>query len=291
MSVGVVRAAGGLLVRPESSGLVRVAVVHRPRYDDWSFPKGKADEGEADEDTALREVEEETGLRASLDVELPTIRYLDHMGRPKVVRYWVMHPQDGTFSPGDEVDELRWTTFGGAEALLTYDHDRALIRALRRLLPPGQPVYLVRHAKAGDRARWTEDDRFRPLTKKGRHQAEALVDVFRDRVVERIVTSPYVRCVQTVRPLALERRLTLETDAALGEAVSVEASLELLARIADAPTVLCSHGDVIPALVEHLAETGARIVTDRDWKKGSTWVLERGADGEVAQMRYEAPPL
>ena len=268
-----------------------MAIVHRPRYDDWPFPKGKADDGEADEATALREVEEETGLRAALDTELPTIRYLDHLGRPKVVRYWVMHPESGAFQPGDEVDELRWTTFGGAEALLTYDHDRALIRALRRLLPPGQPVYLVRHAKAGDRARWTEDDRLRPLTRKGRRQADAIVEAFRDRVVERIVTSPFVRCVQTVRPLALERRIALETDDALAEAVSVAATLELLDRVADQPTVLCSHGDVIPALVEHLAAAGARIATDRDWKKGSTWVLERGADGEVARMRYEAPPL
>jgi phosphohistidine phosphatase SixA/8-oxo-dGTP pyrophosphatase MutT (NUDIX family) len=290
LSVGVVRAAGGLLVRPDPSGLVRVAIVHRPRYDDWSFPKGKADDGEPDEDTALREVQEETGFRAELEAELPTIRYLDRLGRPKVVRYWVMHPEDGAFVAGDEVDELRWTTFGGAETLLTYDHDRALIRALRRLLPPGQPVYLVRHGKAGDRARWTEDDRLRPLTRKGRRQAEALVDAFRDRVVERIVTSPFVRCVQTVRPLALERRLGLENDEALAEAAPVQTALDLLARVADAPTVLCSHGDVIPALVEQLAANGARVVTDRDWKKGSTWVLERGADGEVARMSYEAPP-
>jgi 8-oxo-dGTP diphosphatase len=97
--------------------------------------------------------------------------------------------------------------------------------------------------------------------------------------------------VQSVRPLALERRIGLETDDALAEAAPLTAALELLARVADAPTILCSHGDVIPALVEHLAASGARIVTDRDWKKGSTWVLERGADGEVARMRYEAPPL
>jgi len=291
VSVGVVRAAGGLLVRPEAQGLLRVAVVHRPRYDDWSFPKGKATDGEGDTETALREVQEETGMHAALDAELPTIRYLDRLGRPKVVRYWVMHPLDGAFAPGDEVDELRWTTFGEAESLLTYDHDRALIRSLRRLLPQGQPVYLVRHAKAGDRAQWTEDDRLRPLTKKGRRQADAIVDAFRDRVVERIVTSPFVRCVQTVRPLALERRVELKTDASLAEAAPVTAALDLLARVADAPTVLCSHGDVIPLLVEHLAANGARVVTDRDWKKGSTWVLERGADGEVARMRYEGPPL
>ncbi|MEO8477625.1 MAG: NUDIX hydrolase [Actinomycetota bacterium] len=290
MSVGLVRAAGGLLIRRNEASLVRLAVVHRPRYDDWSFPKGKADEGETDEATALREVEEETGIRASIDAELPTVRYVDHQGRPKIVRYWVMHPHDGTFEPGDEVDELRWSTFGEVEALLTYHHDRALVGTLRRMLPPGQPAYLVRHAKAGDRAGWTEDDRLRPLTKKGRRQADAIVEALRDRVVERIITSPHVRCVQTVRPLALERRVELETHEALAEGAPLAEALDLLEQMAGMPTVLCSHGDVIPALVDRLEADGAKIVAEVGWKKASTWVLERSADGEVVRMRYEAPP-
>ena len=130
----VVRAAGGIVVRPGSDG-PEVLVVHRPRYDDWSFPKGKRDPGETDEQTALREVLEETGLACRLGRELPEVRYRDHQDRPKVVRYWVMWPLDahgqGTaFVPNDEADEAIWSPVGEAARLLTYEHDRALSRSL-----------------------------------------------------------------------------------------------------------------------------------------------------------------
>jgi 8-oxo-dGTP diphosphatase len=120
-----VRAAGGLLVRDG-----RVAVIHRPKYDDWSFPKGKLDPGESFERAALREVEEETGLRASLGPELISTRYRDSKGRPKLVRYWEMTPVDGEFEPTHEVDELRWLEPEEAAELLSYDHDREVLDAL-----------------------------------------------------------------------------------------------------------------------------------------------------------------
>jgi 8-oxo-dGTP diphosphatase len=126
----VVRAAGGLVVRAGPGGDSEVALVHRPKYDDWSFPKGKLDPGETDEQAAIREVEEETGLRARLDRELPSVRYRDANGRPKVVRYWVMTPLEGDFRPNREVDELRWVPIDRAGALLTYDHDRALLASI-----------------------------------------------------------------------------------------------------------------------------------------------------------------
>jgi 8-oxo-dGTP pyrophosphatase MutT (NUDIX family) len=121
----VIEAAGGVVRRADG----RIAVVHRPRYDDWSLPKGKLDDGETFEDAALREVEEETGIRAALGAELPAMRY--HVrGRPKVVRWWTMTVVDeGGFVPSDEVDELRWVTRAEAVELLTYDHDRALLEA------------------------------------------------------------------------------------------------------------------------------------------------------------------
>lgn len=125
----VVRAAGGVVVRRRPDG-VEVAVVHRPRYDDWSFPKGKQDPGESDEQTALREVQEETGLRCSLGPVLGDTRYTDARGRPKVVRYWLMEvgPDAGRdFSPNREVDELRWCTPPEAARILTYEHDRVLL--------------------------------------------------------------------------------------------------------------------------------------------------------------------
>jgi 8-oxo-dGTP pyrophosphatase MutT (NUDIX family) len=118
-------AAGGVVVRDG-----RVLLVHRPRYDDWAFPKGKLDPGESFEEAALREVEEETGVRCSLGRELPATRY-EVRGRPKLVRYWLMAPEAETsFEPNDEIDDTRWVTPDEARELLTYDHDRELLNAV-----------------------------------------------------------------------------------------------------------------------------------------------------------------
>ena len=117
-------------MRPGPGGGREVAVVHRPKYDDWSFPKGKLDPGESFEDGALREVVEETGLRCAMQDELPSTRYHDRFGRPKVVRYWRMVPLEGEFRPTREVDELRWLTPDEARRVLSYGHDRELLEAL-----------------------------------------------------------------------------------------------------------------------------------------------------------------
>ena len=125
-----VKASGGVVWRPAPDGAPELVVVHRPRYDDWSLPKGKLDPGESWEDAALREVEEEVGLRCRLGPELPPVSYRDHKGRAKVVRYGLMEPADGaaSFEPNDEVDEMRWVDAGTAEDLLSYPHDVGLVR-------------------------------------------------------------------------------------------------------------------------------------------------------------------
>lgn len=133
--VGHIRAAGGVVWRRDGDGLVRVLVVHRPRYDDWSLPKGKADPGESDADCARREVQEETGLTCVLGAELPPTRYRDSKRRPKIVRYWAMQPVSGEFSPTAEIDEVRWLPVAEALELLSYDHDRPVIEGLEP--PPG----------------------------------------------------------------------------------------------------------------------------------------------------------
>ena len=120
-----VKAAGGVVRRDG-----RIAVVHRPRYDDWSLPKGKLDSGETWEEAALREVREETGLECELREELSSARYHDRKGRSKLVRYWLMEPVGGEFEPNDEVDELRWLIPSAAAELLSYPHDRELVKDL-----------------------------------------------------------------------------------------------------------------------------------------------------------------
>ena len=122
-----VRAAGGVVVR-ERDGRREVAVVHRPRYDDWSLPKGKLECGEEWEQAALREVEEETGVQGELVRELDPVAYLDRKGRHKLVRWWLMRPLGGAFEPNDEVDELRWLAPAEAVALLTYPRDQQLVQ-------------------------------------------------------------------------------------------------------------------------------------------------------------------
>ena len=124
-----VRAAGGVVERDG-----QIVLVHRPRYDDWSLPKGKLDPGESWEDAALREIEEEIGARGALGEELPPVAYSDPKGRAKVVRYWLMEALDGEFVPNKEVDELRWVPVDEAQAMLTYPHDAELVAVARERL-------------------------------------------------------------------------------------------------------------------------------------------------------------
>ena len=125
----IVQAAGGVVSRRDGAGRPEVLVIHRPRYEDWTLPKGKLLPGETHEQAALREVEEETGIRCELGRELASTRYHDRKGRLKAVRYWAMRPVAGSFSPHDEVDEVRWVSFADAKRILTYGRDVEVLSA------------------------------------------------------------------------------------------------------------------------------------------------------------------
>jgi 8-oxo-dGTP pyrophosphatase MutT (NUDIX family) len=131
----VIEAAGGVVWRSSDAHGLEVLLVHRPKYDDWTLPKGKLDPGERAPAAAVREVEEETGLRCRLGTELPSVRYIDHRGRPKQVRYWAMQVDGGSFAPNDEVDEVRWLPVDAAAGTLSYRHDDVVVAALRDLDP------------------------------------------------------------------------------------------------------------------------------------------------------------
>lgn len=126
----VVEAAGGVVWRRTPSGETEILVVHRPKYDDWTLPKGKLARGESPEEGAVREVGEETGLDVKVGRELATSHYQDAEGRPKVVRYWAMEPVGGEFRPNREVDEARWAPVHEAQRLLSYDRDRDILASL-----------------------------------------------------------------------------------------------------------------------------------------------------------------
>jgi 8-oxo-dGTP diphosphatase len=275
-----VRAGGGVVRRRGAKG-AEFVVVHRPRYDDWTFPKGKALDGEPAEDNAEREVREETGFRCERGPEIAAIDYVDHLGRSKTVRYWLMYPAGGAFAPNAEVDELRWVDAPTASALLTYAHDR---RVLDAAVSFDRPVYLIRPGKAGDREAWVEDDALRPLTRKGRAQAEALVAFLADREIDLVLSSPAIRCVQTVRPLALARGVAIDEREALAEGAPTADALALV-RTSGGAVAMCSHGDVIPAVVLTLEERGLDVLDPPTWKKGSVWMLERDG-GLFTRARY-----
>ncbi len=280
----MVEAAGGVIVRGDR-GDREILLVHRPRHDDWTIPKGKLDKGEDHADAAVREVAEETGWRCSVGPWLPDVRYLDSRARPKRVRFRVMRPvARDPWTPSDEVDETRWVPADRAGEELSYQSDRTIVDAALAL---DEPVYLVRHAKAGTRDTWQGDDELRPLTRDGLRQAERLRTHLGLTRLRHILSSPAVRCVQTVEPLATELGLDIEGVQDLGEGTPEERALRVVRSVAG-PSVACTHGDVVVEIVESVAQTHP-IDGSVGWKKGSTWILERDG-GDVVRARYLPPP-
>ena len=274
-------AAGGMLWRPVATG-IELCLVHRPRYDDWSLPKGKLHTGELPLAAAVREVTEETGVHPVVGRRLPTQRYELGPDR-KYVDYWAMTPADGTFVATDEVDSLRWVTPALAATTLTYDRDRNLVATFAAEPVPTAMVLLVRHAKAGSRSRWKGEDAQRPLDAAGRAQAEGLRQALRWFGPTAIRSADLVRCTQTVAPLAEDLGLPVGSDPALSEEAYGKDPAAALERVqaaaaAGGVTVLCSQGGVIPDLLDTLVERdgvtlGRRAGSRIPARKASTWAL------------------
>lgn len=281
------------MIRRTKKGKIRVLMAHRPRYDDWSLPKGKADRGETPAQTAIREVEEETGVRARIIAPLGEVEYTTPGNNAKVVRWFAMRVQERVaFTPNTEVDEIRWlspekarkkATYGDDRALLDLDFDRILDRSI---------VWLVRHAAAGDRGAWRGDDRVRPLTGKGHAQAEAIARSLESMGVDEIHSSSYDRCRQTVEPLAASLGMEIRDNDRLTEGARVTDTLEWIASLEATNVVACSHGDVIPEVIRALDRRGVEMRSESgafDVRKASTWLLEVEA-GAVTCATYRPPP-
>lgn len=290
-----VLAAGAVLWQPDpDSGEPRVAVVHRPRYDDWSLPKGKLDPGETEPVAAVREIFEETGQRAHLGRRLGTVGYPIPDGI-KIVHYWVARSGGGDFVSGDEVDQLVWLPIREASKRLTYRADRKMVTRFAKMPADTQSILIVRHGSAGRKARYTGDDRNRPLDAKGRAQAESLVPQLLAFGASSVYAADRVRCAQTVEPLAREMDVTISLEPALTEeayAADPKAARRRVLEIAalGGTPVICTQGRVIPYLIDWwCARDDVRPDRSRN-RKGSTWILSLAA-GRLIAADHLASPL
>ncbi|MEU4619179.1 NUDIX hydrolase [Actinoplanes sp. NPDC023801] len=276
----VEQAAGGVVHR-RSGDRVEVCLVHRPRYDDWSLPKGKLHGGELPLAGALREVAEETGVAAIPELQLTATDYVMPDGRPKHVAYWLMSVgAEGTVSGTDEVDEQAWLPLPEAVARLTYTAEKAVLAEVAALPPVTAVIALVRHARAGERRKWAGRDELRPIDPVGAKQADRIASLLTALRPRRLVAAPPLRCTQTLEPLAAalgDRPIV--NDAAFAEPFSPDG---LPARVAAAQirlaelrgsgrVVVCSQGKLMPHLLASLS--GTEDHHPFKTPKGDGWLL------------------
>ena len=288
-----VRAAGGVLWRPAGDG-IEICVVHRPYRSDWSLPKGKLDGSEHSLAAAVREVLEETGVRAEPQMRLPGVAYTMPGGVPKTVDFWLMRAGAGPAGePADptEVDTVVWLSPAEALERLTYPDDRRLVEHVTTLPRVTGVTVLIRHAHAGKRKDFNGKDALRPIDDRGRAQAATVCVAAALFAPRRLVSATPLRCKQTLEPLAERLGLPIVTDAAFAEPgtpdevpARVKAAAARVAELRDGERVaICSQGKVIPGLLATLDGDGDPA--DYKTPKGSGWILSWSGDRLVGLSR------
>jgi 8-oxo-(d)GTP phosphatase len=280
--------AGAVVLGPGAT----VLLVHRPKYDDWSFPKGKLDRGEHATAAAVREVREETGLRIRLGVPLASQRYPIRVGT-KLVHYWIGRAVGdgdvGSYEPNSEIDEVAWFPIDKARRRLTYQFDIDTLDEALAHEQKTRTLVVLRHSQARSRKAWRADDRERPLLATGKHQAGKLVPLLSAYDVRRLVTSSSTRCVQTLEPYVAATGRKLRTVDLLSEEdanpKAVRSVLSpLLEKLYDRPAsaggiVVCTHRPVLPMVFDAVGledpglETGEMVVVHL--RKGRIRMAER----------------
>ena len=284
--IRVERAAGGVVWREGTEG-VEVLLVHRPRYGDWTFPKGKIESNESLLECACREVWEEAGVRAGIGRYLGRILYDKRKGRPKEVHYWAMRAEDVDFVPSGEVDRIRWVDEGSLAGQVSYGTELRLAGLSEEgWRGPADRILLTRHARAGKRGGWKGDDSARPLSRRGRSQARAIVGQLQGFHIDIILTSHAARCRETVAPLAKARHLVPEIATALWEEARAAEVGTMLADRPTGTTLLCSHRPNVLTILRKLMGNQGK----RPFQKGSTWVFDFGAT-DLATANYLAAPF
>ena len=265
----IVVAAGALLWRWEK-GVLKVLVIHRARYDDWSWPKGKLDRGESVPEAAIREIREETGLRVSLGVKLNEIEYKIEQGNRKVVHYWAAQVTDKAiaqqnFVPDEEVSSLEWLTVPEAKKRLTYKYDIEPLKLLQGLADTNhletKPLIVLRHAKATPRSDWSNGESTRPLLPLGRIQAAILTNILAAYAPKTVLTSRWLRCTDTVAPFISNNQVRLVKRSLLSERgakLSPIRTSKLVRKFArrNGGVVICSHRPALPTILDAISAYG-----------------------------------
>ena len=295
MTETAVYAAGGVVWR-RVDGRLRVLVIHRTKYRDLTLPKGKVDPGEMLAETAVREIREETGIQVRLGPPVGVSHYRLPSKKQKIVHYWAAEATEdaikrSSFVPNKEIAALEWLSLKKARAALSYPVDIEILDEFTRLRDEDAidtfPLIVLRHGKAVSREDWPRKDATRPLTPKGERQAKAVVGPLRAFGVQRIVSSPAVRCLQTVEPLGRSLGIRVEQSPPISQDAwedgEADARTVVGARVrARRPVLLCSHGPVLPDLLSEIAlATG----TMRGSYLGSASTLETGAFSVVHLSR------
>jgi 8-oxo-dGTP pyrophosphatase MutT (NUDIX family)/phosphohistidine phosphatase SixA len=257
-----VRAAGAVVTRKGGE----VLLVHRPKYDDWSFPKGKLDPGEHTVTAAVREVAEETGLDVRLGPALGPQRYRMSNGRWKSVDYWtarVVGSDDVSgYRPNAEIDDVEWVPWKDAVHRLTYPYDRETLAEARPLRRRTRALVVLRHGKARSRGAWKKDDRLRPLVQLGEAQAQRIVPLLAAFDVTVAHSSSSTRCVQTVAPYAEVTGWPVKLyDELSEEGATAEGVVDLVDALLDGgeSAVLCTHRPVLPTVLDALRVPEAKL--------------------------------
>ncbi len=287
----MIRAAGALLWREVDSRNLEIALIHRPRYNDWSLPKGKIEGGETALQCAYREVFEETGIKASLTRQLGTVEY-EESGELKRVIFWSAHCSldTGTFVVNEEVDELVWFTPEDALVKATHDSDRQIIDSFQAQEPRTDTLIILRHTKALERGDWDEADSERTLDEVGFDQAQLLIKHLEPFAIDEVYTSNYTRCVQTVTPLSHSRGLTITQVPSLNEE-TFENDPQRSVAFANAlkqdekNILICSHNPVIPTMLRGILNTKLKNKDLIKLEPGDAWIVHR-VRGEIVGLDY-----
>ncbi|WP_436697935.1 NUDIX hydrolase [Nocardioides sp. BYT-33-1] len=282
-------AAGVVVFRPGRE----VLLVHRPKYGDWSFPKGKLDRGEHPTAAAVREVAEETGVHVRLGPPLPSQRY-PVARRMKTVHYWtgrVVGDDDvSAYRPNEEIDDVAWVPIDEAPRRLSYEHDRATLAAALKVRRRTHAVVILRHARARSRGAWRGPDAGRTLLQVGEHEADRWVPLLAAYDVTRIVTSTSTRCVQTVRPYAETAGFPLDLRPRLSEEHATPKAIARLVEdllATEAGSVVCTHRPVLPLVYD---AAGIEVAPDAGLEPAEALVLHVRKGRVVAVERHRPTP-